>query len=284
MKGFVQEIVGPTVTSLEIRGVQRVPADFLSSFANLNTLVVDDVAFDGPALEIPPTSFPRILDLDLHGQLDTVPEISGLTDTQGIYGLDLTHLHRLKAFMQSRMMCRLVNGIFSLAARHLQSISLSFNDGYINSEFSFGYVLMWHDHKFEFLGVMNISQLKRLRVLDLHFRTHRDFHVQLGDVIHSMSSVTALEEVNVQVDLDFRTSWEQFMGPFDEWTKLDVSLCAIASRREFRYTCLITCPITFDESRFEERRSWLLDVMMGKLPLASATPKLSMYHDLLLNK
>jgi hypothetical protein len=37
MKGFVQEIVAPTVTSLEIRGVQRVPADFISSFSNLNT-------------------------------------------------------------------------------------------------------------------------------------------------------------------------------------------------------------------------------------------------------
>jgi len=137
MKGFVQEIVAPTVTSLEIRGVQRVPSDFLASFANLITLVVDDVVFDGPALEISPSSFPRILDLDIHGQLDAVPEISGLTDTQGLYGLDLTHLLRLKAFMQSRMMCRLVNGVFSLAARHLQSISLSFNDGYINSEFSF---------------------------------------------------------------------------------------------------------------------------------------------------
>lgn len=136
MKGFVQEIVAPTVTSLEIRGVQKIPADFLSSFANLNTLVVDDVAFDGPALEIPPTLFPRILDLDLHGQSDTIPEISGLTDTQGTYGLDLTHLHHLKAFMQSRMMCQLINGIFSLAARHLQSISLSFNHGYINSKYS----------------------------------------------------------------------------------------------------------------------------------------------------
>jgi len=136
MKGFVQEIVAPTVTSLEIRGVQRVPADFISSFANLNTLVVDDVTFDGPALEIPPTSHPRIFDLDLHGQVSIVPQISGFTDTQAIYGLDLTHLRRLKAFMQSRMMCRLLNGIFSLAARHLQSLSLSFNHGYINSEFS----------------------------------------------------------------------------------------------------------------------------------------------------
>ena len=138
MKGFVQEIVAPTVTSLEIRGVQRVPADFISSFANLNTLVVDDIAFDGPAFEISPTSFPRILD-DLHGQLSIVPEILGFTDMQGTHGLDLTHLHRLKGpgFMQSRMMCWLLNGIFSLAASHLHSVSLSFNHGYINSKFSF---------------------------------------------------------------------------------------------------------------------------------------------------
>lgn len=146
---------------------------------------------------------------------------------------------------------------------------------------------MWHAHKLEFLGVMNISQLKQLRVLELHFRTHRGFHAQLSDVIHSMTLNITLEEVNVQIDLDFpgRNSWKQFMGPFDEWTRLDVSLCAIASRREFRYTCLITCPTTFeDESRFEERRSGLSDIMMEKLPLASATPKLSMYHNLSLNK
>jgi len=139
---------------------------------------------------------------------------------------------------------------------------------------------MLHAHKL--LGVMNISQLRRLRVLELHFRTHRGFHVQLSGVIHSLSSDTALEEVNIQVDLDVgRASWEQFMGALDEWAELDVSLCAISSRREFRYTCLITCPTTFNESQFEERRSGLADVMMGKLPLASATPKLSMYHDLL---
>lgn len=56
---------------------------------------------------------------------------------------------------------------------------------------------MWHAHKLECLGAMNISQLKRLRVLELHFRTHRGFHVQLSGVIHSLSSDTALEEVNI---------------------------------------------------------------------------------------
>jgi len=143
---------------------------------------------------------------------------------------------------------------------------------------------MWHAHKLEFLGVMNISQLKRLRVLELHFRTHRGFHVQLSGVIQSLSSDTALEEVDIQVDLDVgRASWDQFMGQFDDWAKLDASLCAISSQRELRYTCLIIYPTTL-ESRFEERRLGLSDAMMGKLPLASATPKLSMFHDLVLNK
>ncbi|KIM35859.1 hypothetical protein M413DRAFT_325876 [Hebeloma cylindrosporum] len=134
MEVFVQEIVAPTVSYLEIRGLQGVPADFLSSFANLNTLVMDDVAFDGPALEIPPTSSPRILDLDLR-DLDRVPEVSGFPITQGIYDLDLTHLHRLKVFLSSRKMCQLVTRIFSLAAARLHSLSLSFVEDYINSDY-----------------------------------------------------------------------------------------------------------------------------------------------------
>jgi hypothetical protein len=134
MQEFVQEIVAPTVTSLEIRGMQGVPVDFIPSFKNLNTLLVDAVAFFGSGLDIPPTSLPRILELDFRGHLDRIPEISGLTDSQGIDGLDLTHLHCLKAFVESHQTWRLVNGIFSLAAGHLQLLSLEYKNGCFKSE------------------------------------------------------------------------------------------------------------------------------------------------------
>ncbi|KIM35846.1 hypothetical protein M413DRAFT_449576 [Hebeloma cylindrosporum] len=256
MEVFVQEIVAPTVTHLEIRGLHGVPADFPSSFANLNTLVVEDVAFDAPVLQIPPTSSPRILDLDLR-DLDRVPEISGLPITRGIYDLDLTHLQRLKVSLWFKMMHRLVTGLFSLAAAHLQSLSLLYVDEYITT--------------------MDISQLKRLRVLELHFNTHRDFPVQLSDVIHSMSCSGVLEEVKVEVTVGF-DSWKSFISRLDGWAQLDASLCIISSGREFRYTCLFRYPCR--EGEFEERRSELLDLIQWNLPLSFATPKLSMYHNL----
>jgi hypothetical protein len=92
-----------------------------------------------------------------------------------------------------------------------------------------------------------------------------------------------LEEIKTQLDLDVDgTSWEEFIGASDHWTRLDASLCAISSQKEFRYTCLIHLP--HRTNKFEERGSRLLEVIKGGLPLASASPKLSVYYDFLLNK
>ena len=125
---------------------------------------------------------------------------------------------------------------------------------------------------------MDIYRLRRLRVLGLHFYTHRDFLFQLSDVIHSLPSDGPLKEINIQLDISILApSWEEFIGASDKWTRLDASLCTISSQKEFRYTCLIDLPQQTKE--FQKWRSGLLDIMKGNLPLASATPKLSMYHD-----
>jgi len=136
---------------------------------------------------------------------------------------------------------------------------------------------MSHNHETMFLAVMDIYQLKRLRVLDLHFSTQRDFLFQLGDVIHSLPSDGPLKEINVQVDIDDNgLSREEFIGASDQWTRLDACLCTISSQKEFRYACLIR--LSCQTKQFENWTSGLLDIIKGKLPLASATPKLSMYH------
>ncbi len=125
---------------------------------------------------------------------------------------------------------------------------------------------------------MDIYKLKRLRVLELHFSTQRDFLFHFSDVISSLPSDGPLKGINIQVDIVVNSlSREEFIGASDQWTRLDASLCVISSQKEFRYACLIRLPYQTEQS--EKWSTGLLDIIEGKLPLASAAPKLSMYHD-----
>ncbi|KDR76601.1 hypothetical protein GALMADRAFT_267630 [Galerina marginata CBS 339.88] len=262
-----------SVRSLEFGELRGIPANLVTSCAELQSLILDGADFVHSQFEytehllknsLSTAANPLVRHLEISGSVDTLSNIVLLGDNPPnscAQALDISRLRSFRVSISSWDAMGMASGVMNVTNRHLQTLSVLLDNPV-------------------FLAGFNLSESKALRVLELEIilDTHDTLNL-LALLMMLIPHDNALEKIAVHVRNRYPTHWNRILMEDLNWHWMDQALSVLSKNRRLEFS------FTLD---FEDlRNAWKkvdVDAAVGewerrareKLPKTVSLPEISL--------